>query len=246
MRRPTLSLLSALALNGCAEHSVHPPEPPPGSMVSRPNTEDWAIERRELVLQRAREATGARVVLVGDSITQGFDEVGSAAWQRHLAPLGALNLGCTGDRTEHVLWRLQQAPLDHLRPAHVVLLLGTNNLGHGTSTVAETLLGLQAVIALLRQQCPAAQLHVFEVFPRNEPGSPLRRQVEQLNAGLREWAGQQRVRLHAFGSQFLAADGTISSDLMPDGLHLSAESYERWAAALLAALAPGAPSALPR
>jgi lysophospholipase L1-like esterase len=216
-------------------------------MVPRPNTEDWAIERRELVLRRAREATGARVVLVGDSITQGFDDVGRAAWQRQLEPLGALNLGCTGDRTEHVLWRLQQAPLDHLRPAHVVLLLGTNNLGHGTSTVAETLLGLQAVIALLRQQCPAAQLHVFEVFPRNEPGSALRRQVEQLNAGLREWAaGQDRLHLHAFGARFLAADGTISPDRMPDGLHLSAESYDRWAAALSSALAPGAPSALPR
>jgi lysophospholipase L1-like esterase len=216
-------------------------------MVPRPNTEDWAIERRELVLRRAREPRRALIVLVGDSISQGFDEVGRGAWRRYFERLAPVNLGCTGDRTEHVLWRLQQAPIDHLRPAWVVLLLGTNNLGHGTSTVAETLLGLQAVIALLRQQCPAAELHVCEVFPRNEPDSPLRRQVEQLNVELREWvAGQDRVRLHAFGSQFVGADGTISPDLMPDGLHLSAEGYERWAAALLSALTPSEPSASPR
>jgi lysophospholipase L1-like esterase len=252
---PWLSLVCVLTLPACAKRAMADQQAP-SSVVPQPNAEDWAIERRELLLLRARTAPQARVVLVGDSITEGFEDRGRESWQRDLVPLGALNLGCTGDRTEHVLWRLQQAPIDRLQPEHVVLLLGTNNLGHGTSTPAETVAGLQAVIAVLRQQCPAAVLHVFEVLPRNEPGSALRRQVATVNAGLRgclhaanlqAWmAGRPRLRLHAFGSQLPAADGSLATEVMPDGLHLSAASYDRWARYLVEALTAVEPTARPR
>src|SRR5688572_19943746 len=80
----------------------------PRSLQPVPNGRDGKPSARtELVVQRAREAAPAHVVLVGDSITEGFEGAGKAAWERHLAPLGAVNLGVGGDRTEHVLWRLQ-------------------------------------------------------------------------------------------------------------------------------------------
>ncbi len=47
------------------------------------------------------------LVFVGDSITDGWRGGGKAIWQKDFAPLKALNLGIGGDRTEHVLWRLQ-------------------------------------------------------------------------------------------------------------------------------------------
>ena len=256
MSRRLLPIVSALALPGCDSASSLAQERPPSSVLPAPNAASWAAERRELVLHRARTAAPARVVFVGDSITQGFEEGGAASWRRHLASLQVVNLGCTGDRTEHVLWRLQQAPLDRLQPAHIVLLLGTNNLGHYTSTPTETLTGLVAVIALLQQQCPAATIHVHEVFPRNEPASALRRQVASVNAGLRVWlaahnlqawaAARPPLRLHTFGTQLVGGDGNIDPAVMPDGLHLSAASYERWALELLPALGPSPESVQPR
>ena len=60
-----------------------------------------------------------------------------------------LNLGVSGDRTEHLLWRLQEAPLGRLEPKVVVILIGTNNLGHGSSdaegTLADPLATLEGV-----------------------------------------------------------------------------------------------------
>jgi len=230
---------------GALRARLQDPAPLPSSLRPQPNAESWADARRELVLQRAREAAPTRVVFVGDSITQGFDDRGTAAWREHFAPLGALNLGCTGDRTEHVSWRLQQAPLTRLQPAHVVLLLGTNNLGHGTSTPAETLAGLVAVIGLLRQQCPDAVLHVHEIFPREREFAPRRGDVLQVNQALRAFVRAEHAReparaarlvLHAIGDAFVGADGRIDEAVMPDALHLSAASYAVWAAALAPAL----------
>jgi lysophospholipase L1-like esterase len=218
----------------------------PSSLQRVPNDEEWARERRELVLQRARSAPPTKIVFVGDSITEEFESTGEAAWRKHLEPLGVLNLGCTGDRTEHVLWRLEEAPLTRLAPRHVVLLLGTNNLGHRTSTPAETVSGLVAVIDTIQHQCPRAVLHLHEIFPRDATYSPMRGDVLQVNQTLRAIvaaanmrdADGTKLRLHAFGDTLVDVDGSIPRSSMADGLHLTATSYERWARALLAALTP--------
>jgi lysophospholipase L1-like esterase len=38
------------------------------------------------------------------------------------------------------------------------------------------------------------------------------------------------------GSKFLAADGTLSREMMPDLLHLNAKSYQIWADAIAPSL----------
>src|SRR5262249_11816636 len=140
----------------------------PSSLVPAAREDKGAIERQGELLRRVRESAPTRILFMGDSITQGWEETGKDVWQRCIAPLGALDLGNSGDRTEHVLWRLQQAPLTRLRPEHVVLLIGTNNLGHHKNNAAETLAGVEAVARLLASQCPQATVHVLEIFPRGQ------------------------------------------------------------------------------
>lgn len=214
----------------------------PSSLVPVARTDAWAMAREKEVLRRAREAEPAKIVFIGDSITQGWEDDGSETWEQHFRKLSALNLGVSGDRTEHVLHRLQEAPLTRLSPAHVVLLIGTNNLGHGSSNANETLQGVEKVITVLLDQCKGATVHVLEIFPRGDAINAMRGEVAQINQALRafvrrydenEKTPRSRLRLHAIGDLFVEPDGTIRSDVMPDGLHLSAAAYRTWAEALL-------------
>ena len=229
-----------------ASQTASPAAKPPSSLVPAARTDEWAIAREKELLRRARESAPAKVVFVGDSITQSWEDPGKAAWEKHLAPLGALNLGNSGDRTENVLYRLAEAPLTRLEPEHVVLLIGTNNLGHGTSDADETLLGIQAVAELLVAQCPKATVHIVETFPRGEKFNAMRGDILQINQALRAWvpaanarltaAGRKGARaplaIHAVGDAFVSPDGGISKDIMPDALHLTPKGYEMWAAAI--------------
>jgi lysophospholipase L1-like esterase len=211
----------------------------PSSLVPAARTDDWAIKRQEELLRRARESSPVSVVFVGDSITQSWEDPGKDAWAKHIAPLGALNLGNSGDRTENVLWRLEQAPLTRLAPKHVVLLIGTNNLGHGTSNAQETLDGVKAVAAKLAEQCPQATVHILEIFPRGERFNAMRGDICQINQALRAWVAAKKdpkLAIHAIGDAFLSPDGSISKELMPDSLHLSARAYQMWADAIVAIL----------
>ena len=205
------------------------------SLVPAPRTDEGAIKREAECIKRAKESAPVDVVFVGDSITQGWEGGGKDAWEKHIAPLGALNLGNSGDRTENVLYRLAQAPLTRLNAKHVVLLIGTNNLGHGTSNAQETLDGVKAVAQKLFEQCPAATIHILEIFPRGERFNNMRGDICQINQALRAWvAGQKSARLttHAIGDQFMSPDGSIPKDIMPDFLHLTPKGYEVWASAV--------------
>jgi lysophospholipase L1-like esterase len=225
-----LSLLSASA----APTPVQVPERPaePSSVVPVARTDGGILPRQEECLRRAREAAGAKVVFVGDSITQGWEGAGAVVWKQAFEPLGALDLGVSGDRTEHVLWRLAQAPLTRLQPRAVVLMIGTNNLGHGSSDAAATLLGIQRVVSVLREQCPKARLLVLDVFPRGERFNPMRGDIAQINQALARLDDGAQVRFLRVGDRFVEPDGSIRAEIMPDFLHLSEQGYRMWAEAL--------------
>ncbi len=208
---------------------------PPSSVVPAGRTDAGSIARETELIARATDSAPTSILFIGDSITQGWEGGGKTAWDAYLAPLGSLNLGNSGDRTENVLFRLTQAPLTRLKPKHIVLLIGTNNLGHGTSTAEETLLGVTAVAQLLGSQCPTATIHILEIFPRGESINAMRGDICQINQALRTFAQRSgpRYAIHPIGDEFVAPNGTISRDLMPDSLHLTPKAYEIWAKALV-------------
>jgi len=132
--------------------------------------ESWWAKRHNDVLEQVRANPNAGVVLLGDSITQNYeksrlpDENFQPTWQRFYAPRGALNLGFSGDRTEHVLWRLDHGELDGLRARAVVLMIGTNNTGSG-QTAVETGFGIDAVVDKLREKLPQAAILLVGILP---------------------------------------------------------------------------------
>ena len=87
-------------------------------------------EKRHESFNEISKKGEAQLVFLGDSITHGWDGKGKAVWEKTWAPLKAANFGIGGDRTEHVLWRLEHGNFDGLKPKEIVLMIGTNNTGH--------------------------------------------------------------------------------------------------------------------
>jgi len=231
-----LPLLAALALPAAANSALQP----------APRDAAWVKRHEGFVAEAARG--GVDVLFLGDSITDGWRRPGpnggKAVWDREIAPLRAANFGIGGDRTQHVLWRIEQGTLEGLRPRVVVLMIGTNNTGFerdGTTprnTPAETVAGVQAIVGQLRRRLPEARVLLLAVFPRGErPDHPQRLQVNEINRGLDPLADGRHVTFLDLGPRFLAADGTLPAAVMPDFLHPREEGYTRWAAALKEPLA---------
>ena len=190
---------------------------------------DW-LKRHEGFLAQKRQNPDARVVLLGDSITDGWAGGGKAAWDRVLAPLGTLNFGIGGDEVQHVLWRVNSGELDGIAPKVVVVLIGTNNIGNVGHKAPEVARGVELLLEAVRQKLPAAKVLLHAVFPRAEkPDAAFRLEIAELNRRIAPLADGRTVFWLDMTGRFVAPDGRIDKQTMPDFLHLSAASYERWA-----------------
>lgn len=198
---------------------------------------DWWLPRHEAKLAeiQAHRDAGRRVDLVflGDSITEGWEKEGRAAWAAHFARHNAVALGFGGDRTENLLWRLQHGELDGMAPKAIVMMIGTNNTGERLEDPALTVAGIRANLAEIRKRQPQAKVLLLALFPRDEkPDGLLRRHNAKINALLPALADGKQVFFLDIGKQLTHPDGTLSKDILPDWLHLSPQGYDIWARSL--------------
>src|SRR3989441_10075119 len=120
------------------------------------------------------------VVLLGDSITQGWGEDFSA-W---FPGMKIANRGISGDTSRGVLIRLKEDVLA-LHPQAVVLLIGTNDLEEKASpeTIATN---LKLILADLARHNPKMPIVLCQVFPssasNSRPADKIKK-VNQLYAG---------------------------------------------------------------
>ena len=190
--------------------------------------EPGAAARQNLVLERAN-TSHAQIVLLGDSITEGWE--GAPEQLQALVGLrSAANLGVGGDRTQHVLWRLEQAPLSAIKPKVIVLMIGTNNIYDDSAN--DIIAGIHAVVELLSAQCPNAEILVLDIPPRGEPKDSAREKITQINIGLTLGMWPTHARFVRVSGQFVKPDAPIDPAIMPDLLHLSQKGYAMWAAAI--------------
>ena len=178
------------------------------------------------------------LLFVGDSITDWFSNAfrGGAApglevWNANFAPLKAANFGIAGDTTQGVLWRMQNGELEGFKAKLIVLMLGTNNINR--NPVDEIVDGDRLIIEEFKKRQPQAKVLLLGVFPRNaDPANPLRATIKEINGKLAKLADNKQVFFMDIGDKFLTADGTLTTEVMADGLHPTARGYQIWADAI--------------
>jgi len=168
------------------------------------------------------------LIFIGDSITSGWETRGPKVWQEFYGHRNAVNLGIGGDRTQHVLWRLQNGNIDGISPQAAVVMIGTNNSRDNTSAqIAE---GVKVIIELLRTRLPETKILLLAIFPRGANEADARRQVNQrVNAIISRLDDGNHVHFLDIGSRFMNEDGVLTRGMAPDLLHLDEQGYRIWA-----------------
>ncbi len=133
-------------------------------LEARPLDEDWWMRRHQLKLEQVKTAD-PDLLFVGDSITEGWDEIPRDLWEAYFKHRKTFNLGISADQTGHVLWRIDSGEFDGLSPKVTVVKIGTNNISneHNDEMIAD---GIIAVCDKLKAKMPTTKILLLSILPR--------------------------------------------------------------------------------
>ncbi len=232
-----LCLTLSLAVSACLTAAVATAKDTKLHDAVKPasRNDKWWTDRHVKMNQRVAQGN-VDMLLIGDSITHAWETGGKGVWDTYYAPRNAVNLGIGGDRTQHVLWRLDNGNIKGISPKLAMLMIGTNNSGDNSSE--EIADGVTAIVAKLRKKLPATKVLILAIFPRGASDADALRQTNmKANKIIAKLANGSMVSYLDIGDKFLADDRTLSKKVMPDLLHLTPDSYKTWAEAVEPAVA---------
>jgi lysophospholipase L1-like esterase len=227
--------------------------------VSKPETADQPAPRadRNSILAHSELVEKAKqgridVYFEGDSITRRWGTSDEQYkhflrnWQENFFGWNAANFGWGGDRTQNILWRLNNGELDNVKPKIIVLLAGTNNVGNNSPAgsadpgsdprVRDITRGIKAILDVCRRKAPGATIVLMGIFPRNDNMlvmpiiNEINKRIAKLGDGKK---GKKRIRYLNINDKLADKDGRLLEGMViKDGLHLDLKGYQVWADAL--------------
>ena len=202
--------------------------------ATRSKPANW-LSRHEGFVQQGRHDR-IDVLFMGDSITDNWrnkaPRYGINIWNKYYAPLHAADFGIGGDRTQHVIWRIDHGELDGLHPRVIILMIGTNNgRDNSPQQIADA---IKVILDKMQEKCPASKILLLGVFPRNKP-TDTPAQIEapaKVNAIISKFADGNKIVYLDINDKFLGPDGKVHADIMPDFLHPNEHGYQIWVDAM--------------
>jgi lysophospholipase L1-like esterase len=235
-----LALLATAALvpGVCRAQSL----PPAGSADQpAPRTDANSQLAHTQLLAKAKKG-GIDIYFEGDSITRRWGasdpqcKENLANWTSNFFGWNAADFGWGADRTQNILWRLENGELDGVHPKIIVLLAGANNVGAtppDDTKIADITRGLKAILDVCREKAPEATIILTAIFPRNDNMAVLPG-INRINENLARFADGKKIRYLNINDKLADPDGRLFDGMMNprDKLHPTVKAYQIWADAL--------------
>jgi len=201
-----------------------------------PRTDQNSMIAHAQLLEKAKQGR-IDVYFLGDSIVRRWGALDYpellANWKQNFYGWNAADFGWGADRTQNILWRLENGELDGVNPKIIVLLAGTNNVGaqpRDAATIAEIANGLKTIVAVCQRKAPGATIILTAIFPRND-NIAVMPTINRINQQLASFADGRRVRFVDINDRLADANGTVVAGVLNerDKLHPTLAGYQIWA-----------------
>ncbi|MDA9090887.1 GDSL-type esterase/lipase family protein [Porticoccaceae bacterium] len=202
--------------------------------------EPWWEPRHQSKLDELKQMQASPdILLVGDSITHVWeDSMGSEVdakpiWNDFFSKYRTFNIGYCSDRTENVLWRLQNGEVDGISPKVAILLIGTNNTGIRQDPAEETAVGIASIINDLNLRLPTTKVLLLAIFPRTDNADYHHINTKINKIICRQYAHSNGVCYLDINDNFFEEKTQqFTKGFLPDGVHLTEDGYRIWAEAM--------------
>ena len=171
--------------------------------------------------------TSREIIFLGDSIT------GWCQWSELFQNLRIKNRGIGGDRTDGVLFRLDEV-LSSL-PDKIFIMIGINDLADGTD-LQKVLENYKVIIQRISEKSPGTKIYIQSLLPVNKkllakyyPTSKITGEnIRKLNHALEDLSSKFQLNYIDLYSLFKGDGDQLDERFTYDGLHLNGNGYLIW------------------
>ncbi|MBI6117852.1 GDSL-type esterase/lipase family protein [Salegentibacter maritimus] len=196
---------------------------------------DWWTQVRDID-SLCKTSKDIDLLLLGNSITQGLGgnrshvsyQPGKVVADEYFKDLKWINAGISGDRIEHLLWRLRNGNYEKADPKTVVLTIGVNNFPFNSAQ--EIVAGIKALLQQAKEMFPSSKIMLFGPLPTGtEKDSRQRKKYRKIHNGINKLSFNERTSYHEVSKLFKTGSGKLNPELYSeDGIHLKEKGYKVW------------------
>lgn len=188
----------------------------------------WYYKHTQIVKNLNKDS---QLVLLGDSI---FDTLNNEdrkeVWTTYLDQYQTLNMGISGNRTENVLWRIENGTLEGINPKVLVLLIGSNNTDGNhyetISTADELTEGIWTICEKVKKKLPKTKIIVMGILPYGYKANHRNNINLAVNSRVSKFSKKEpNITYVDIGDIYKDKNGNVNKALMPDHLHPNAEGH---------------------
>ncbi len=225
LRRTSILAILLFFTLGCDQKTKNLAAIPTDKLYS----EGWSNRHQEVMLNNK---SNPQLILIGNSIFNSLDDTTrNFVWKKYIKKYDAVNMGFSGDRTENVIWRLQNGELDGISPRVAMVLIGTNNTDGNhylNITQAEELSeGIWEICKIIRNKLPETQILLLGIFPYGyKPNNRdnINKATNKIISGFPK--KDKKIHYRDIGDIFVDAESKVKKSLMPDFLHPNSDGYK--------------------
>ena len=226
MKKITMgTMISQCIANACTEPMKNP----------FPTEYNWQERHNAIIAECKKRAPD--MIFIGDSITHYFggrpvDDIvrGGEVWEQYYAPRNPVNMGCGWDRTQHMLWRLDNGCLDNINPRLALVLAGTNNVLWEDSSAEDIAEGVRQISVRISNKLPDTKILLSGILPFGEASECEKRsRIREINRIVSGFADNKNIFFVDAGAGFMNTDGNLKKELFVDGLHPNCDGYSLYA-----------------
>ncbi len=187
-------------------------------------TDQWWVDKHNL--KKNNVIQNQKIIFIGNSITQSWEE--TEAWKELNEQYAhkITNLGFGGDKTQHVIWRLEDGEFPvGINPEYAVVMIGTNNGDKPESTAA----GIGKILKIIHTQSPVTKIILMSLLPRGSGSSDnTTKRNNSINNIIKNYNGYINIQYVDIGKYYINNNGQLRDELFSDKLHLTEEGYVIW------------------
>lgn len=218
----------------------------PETLVPEPHQRDpYDWQARHRAVKEYNATHRPEYVVLGDSIIHhwwgepalGSRKRGQQSWEALFGSHAVTNMGFGFDYIDNAYYRIADGELAGTSPRVIIVLLGTNNIGHRHDTPQACADNLKALVALLRQKSPASKILILGILPRRE--AKLAPAIASANKLYRDLADNKKVFFLDLSKALAQPDSAApvaDPALLADVVHPNAKGYDALMPALKKAI----------